>query len=224
MRHYLYAIVDRLPRAWPVPRSGVAGAPVETRRLAGFDVVFSPVDDVPGAGPKTLALHHEVVESVMEADALLPARYGLALAPEDLETWLTAQRPPVQAALAQVRGCVEMSVKLLALDRQGGRGTAAEPELKALGERLADRAGIERWRYRPSGVAGAGAASVAFLVPRPEVPALLARIAPIASRAVGVAVVPTGPWPAYSFVPILDRLPLAHAVPVPAGARGRYAV
>ena len=68
------------------------------------------------------------------------------------------------------------------------------------------------------------AASVAFLVPRAEVPALLARIAPIASRAVGVAVVPTGPWPAYSFVPVLDRLPPAHTVPTSRTVHGRHAV
>jgi len=32
------------------------------------------------------------------------------------------------------------------------------------------------------------------------VPAFLSRIAPVASRAAGLAVVPTGPAPAYSFV------------------------
>jgi hypothetical protein len=30
-----------------------------------------------------------------------------------------------------------------------------------------------------------------------------------------VAVVPTGPWPAYSFVPAFDRPPLAPAAPSP---------
>ena len=223
MRDYLYAIVDRLPRDWRGPGAGVGGAPVHTRRLSGLHVVSSSLADVPVAGPRTLALHHDVIESVMAADAVLPVRYGLALPPGDLEAWLTAQRRPLHASLAQVRGCVEMSVKLLALDRQVGR-SSLDSELKALGERLADRAGIEQWRYRPSGAAGAGAASVAFLVPRPEVPALLARIAPIASRAVGVAVVPTGPWPAYSFVPVLDRLPPAHTVPTSRTVHGRHAV
>lgn len=224
MRAYLYAIVDRLPRAWQAPDAGVAGAPVMARRLSGVDVVCSSLESVPVAGPKTLALHHDVVESVMEADAVLPVRYGLSLPSSDLEAWLAAQRRPLQAALAQVRGCVEMSVKLLALDRRGDRAGPVEPELKALGERLADHAGVERWRYRPSGTAGTGAATVAFLVPRIEVSALLARIAPIASRAVGVAVVPTGPWPAYSFVPVLDRLPPASVVPASPAARGRHAM
>jgi hypothetical protein len=76
------------------------------------------------------------------------------------------------------------------------------------------RAGIEQWRYRPAGTGGNVVASVAFLLPRTELAEFLARIAPVASRAVGVAVVPTGPWPAYSFVPAFDRPPLA-AVPPP---------
>ena len=59
--------------------------------------------------------------------------------------------------------------------------------------------------------------SVAFLVPRPDLTGFLSRIAPVASRAVGVAVVPTGPWPPYSFVPPLERAPSG------AGARRRPA-
>jgi hypothetical protein len=72
---------------------------------------------------------------------------------------------------------------------------------------------VEQWRYRPAGTGGNVVASVAFLLPRTELAEFLARIAPVASRAVGVAVVPTGPWPAYSFVPAFDRPPLAVAPP-----------
>jgi hypothetical protein len=117
-----------------------------------------------------------------------------------------------------------MSVKLLRLDsgleQQGGPG---EGELRALAEQLVDRAGIEQWRYRPAGSGGNVVASVAFLLPRAELAEFLARIAPIASRALGVAVVPTGPWPAYSFVPTFDRPPLAVAPPSPRSSPARRA-
>ena len=83
MRDYLYAIVDRLPRDWRGPDAGVGGAPVHTRRLSGLHVVSSSLADVPVAGPRTLALHHDVIESVMAADAVLPVRYGLSLPPGD---------------------------------------------------------------------------------------------------------------------------------------------
>lgn len=221
MRDYLYAIVDELPRGWRAPREGVAGAPVVARRVSGLHVVCSPLRDVPVAGPKNLAFHDDVVDSLMEAEAVLPVPYGFALPVADLASWMKAQRRALQAALAQVRGCVEITVTLLALGR--GPGAPVESELKALGERLVAHAGVDQWRYRASR-RGAGAASVAFLVARRQVPALLARIAPVASRAAGVAVVPTGPCPAYSFVPVLERLPLAHAPSTAGPARGRHAV
>src|SRR5213080_3991599 len=71
------------------------------------------------------------------------------------------------------------------------------------------RAALLHWRYRPAANPTNVAASLSFLVPRDEVPAFLARIAPVASRAAGLAVVPTGPAPAYSFVSAaeLDRAP-----------------
>jgi len=46
------------------------------------------------------------------------------------------------------------------------------------------------------------------------VDALLARIAPVVSRAGSIAVVPTGPWPAYSFAPPLDRPPVVRVAPL----------
>jgi len=118
-----------------------------------------------------------------------------------------------------VRDCVEMSVKLLRLDRAIDQQLArtrptersdappGEHELRALAEALVERAGLPKWGYRPSGSGGNVVGSVVFLVPRLDLTAFLSRIAPIASHAVGVAVVPTGPWPPYSFVPPLDRSP-----------------
>jgi hypothetical protein len=220
---YLYAIVERLPPAWRPSAAGVDDAAVTARRLGELLVVSSAVGEVPAGNPRTLARHHDVVASMIDAEAVLPFRYGVALPPGELEPWLSAQRPVIDASLGLVRGCIEMSVKLLrldcAVDRQvaarAGRGAAADDhgigdrELRALGDHLVDRAGLPDWRYRPAGRGGNVVASVAFLVPRPDLSDFLARIAPVASRAAGVAVVPTGPWPAYSFVPSFDRLPLS---------------
>jgi hypothetical protein len=68
-----------------------------------------------------------------------------------------------------------------------------------------------------SGSGGNATITLAFLVPRPDVSAFLARIAPVASRAGDVAVVPSGPWPPSTFVPPLEVAvaPLAPSVPVP---------
>jgi hypothetical protein len=146
----------------------------------------------------------------MDADAILPFPFGTARAGS--EAWITTHATLFRAALTKVRGCVEMNVKLLRLDESSARrADDRDPRriahLEALGERLVARAGVDDWRYRVQGHGSNLAASVAFLIPRPEVPDFLTRIAPVASRASGVAVVPTGPWPAYSFVPAVGGAP-----------------
>jgi hypothetical protein len=208
---YLYAIVDGLPRSWRPP-AGVDDGPVATRALDTARVVLGEVAAVPAAGPRALARHHDVVASTLDADAVLPFRYGVTVEGAELPAWLAGRRDAIAAGLAALRGRVEMSVKLLRLDGAAvPRARGATPpggdgaELRSLAERLVERAALDEWRYHSAGGPGNVAASLAFLVPKTEVAAFLARIAPIASRAVGVAVVPTGPWPAYAFAPGLER-------------------
>lgn len=215
MQLYVYAIVERLPPRWRPPAVAVGPAPVVPRLVDGLVVLVSTLETPPVAGPRAFALHHDVVGSAMRARALLPLRFGMVLAAGALEPWLVAHRSVVAGALARVRGCVEMSVKLLRLNGDGPDG----PDLVALGDRLAERAGLASWQYRPAERGGNVAASVAFLVPRRDLSGFLGRIAPVASHATGVAVVPTGPWPAYSFVPALDRPPLVAMPRVPVELR-----
>ena len=219
---YLYAVVEGLPHGWRPPPP-VVGERVERRSLTGLVILSSAAPLVPPASASTLALHHDVVASALEADGLVPFRYGTALRAADVDAWLARERPALDGALASVRGCVEMSVKLLRLDTapaaaapaDATRDAADERRLHALADQIVERAALAQWRYRPAGTAGNVVASVAFLLPRGELADFLARIAPVASRAIGVAVVPTGPWPAYSFVPAFDRAPLSQAAPPP---------
>jgi hypothetical protein len=230
VNHYLYAIVERLPGRWRPPTVGLAGAPVVSRRFHDLVVLSSLLETVPAPSPRSLALHQDVVATLVDATATLPMAYGTAVPVAELPEWLAGHRKTVMAALRVVRGCVEMTVKLLRLQgavpsqlagRGGGQHAGASPadlgegELRALAEALAERAGLPHWRYRPSGHAGHMAAAVAFLVPRADLAGFLARIAPVASHAAGVAVVPTGPWAPHSFVPELARPPLAR---MPVGA------
>jgi hypothetical protein len=227
---YLYALVEGLPPAWRAPGFGVGGAPITVRRDGPRSLIIAALDRVPPPTARTLAAHHDVVASTLDAHAVLPFRYATLTGALGADGWLAVHRDAVETGLALVRGCVEMTVKLLRLDcaatqRAGARGSAApspdEAELKALGEHLIAHAGLPNARYRPAGTAGNVAASVAFLVERTELPGFLTRIAPIASRATGVAVVPTGPWPAYSFVPAFDRPPLARAIGASASVERR---
>jgi hypothetical protein len=216
VKQYLYAIVDRLPARWRSPTAGIAGGPVVPCRVGDLVLLSSPLESVPPANPRTLALHQDVVATVVDAGATLPFRYGVAVPAVELQEWLIGRRARVIAALGAVRGCVEMTVKLMRLEGAlvdqlvGSRAgvTPAEPaerDLQALAEVLAERAELPQWRYHPAGSAGNVAAAVAFLVPRSDLAGFLARIAPVASHATGVAVVPTGPWAPYSFVPELGE-------------------
>jgi Gas vesicle synthesis protein GvpL/GvpF len=214
MLQYLYAVVEGLPSGWRPPPP-VVGERVERRVLDGLVILSSAAAVVPPASPTTLALHHDVVASALDAEGLVPFRYGTALRAPEVDGWLAHERSALEGALASVRGCVEMSVKLLRLDAappaEAAHDALDEARLRELADRIVERASLAQWRYRPAGTAGNVVASVAFLLPRAELADFLARIAPVASRAVGVAVVPTGPWPAYSFVPAFDRPPLAPA-------------
>lgn len=227
MYQHLFAIIERLPVSWRPPASClgvVAARPVEELAL-----IASPCDGLPEANARTLAGHHDVVTSTLDAAAVLPFRFGTVVPAAELPGWLDAHRIRIRASLAELRGRVEMSVKLLRLHCGHGAGgacpvcAAGEPgpaALSDLAERLVERAGIARWRFSSSVHGDNVSGTVAFLVPRPEVHAFLARIAPVASRAAGVAVVPTGPWPAYSFAGSFDRLALAR-VPAASPARAR---
>jgi len=215
VNHYLYAIVDRLPARWRPPTAGILGASIVPRRFETMIVLASTIESVPAAGPRSLALHHDIVATVADAPAVLPLPYATVVPAAQLGEWIAMRRPLIEAGLAAVRGCVEMTVKLLRLDDTVTRprpphtdAAQAEPgerNLRGLAEMLAERAGLPRWQYRPSGGAGNVAASVAFLVPRADLATFLARIAPVASHAVGVAVVPTGPSAPASFSPDLSR-------------------
>jgi hypothetical protein len=226
VNHYLYAIVDRMPAAWRAPTSGLGNASVVPRRVEDVVVLGSLLETVPPPTPRMLTIHHEIVSTVIEAAALLPLRYGATVPAAALADWVAGHRTAVSAALDAVRNCLEMRVKLLRLDtvksvgcrdRRGAdgapAGSPADPDLKALADRLVERAALSRWRYRAAGTDGNVAPSVAFLVPRGEMTGFLARIAPVASHATGIAVVPTGPWPPYSFVPDLERTARARVSP-----------
>lgn len=201
--HYFYAVAEGLPRRWRPPSAGVADQPVEARAVQDLVLVSTPVPAQPGATPAALLRHQEVIDSLLGAEALLPLRFGALVVSERPERWALGRLPVLRAALGSVRGCVEMTVRLLWLDGLDGPGAAAE-RLNGLARRLAEQAGPYPWRHQSSGRRLNPLASLAFLVPREEVSTFLARIVPVAARARGVAVVPGGPWPPYSFVPRLE--------------------
>ncbi len=205
---YIYAVADAVPRRWRPPRDGVEGAPVLGIRIDTMTLVASPVASAPPVTSRLVARHQEVVASLLDSRAVLPFSPGTTVAEGDLGTWLQARLYRIREALDGVADCVEMTVRLLRLDAGAGRDGASGERVRALADRLVERAGVPRWRYLPSARAGWGG-SLAFLVPRTDVPVFLAHIAPVAARAEGLAVVPSGPSAPWSFAPSLDEAAVA---------------
>src|SRR2546425_5083817 len=119
MQQLLFAIVQGPPVSWRPPRSALSM--IETRAFDELVVVSSQLERIPEPNARTLALHHEVVTATMEADGVLPFRFGTALDAGELEGWLAAHAARIRAALGQLRGRVEMNVKLLRLTCGHGR-------------------------------------------------------------------------------------------------------
>ena len=200
MLHHLYGILERPPQASRLPDAGVDDRPVLVRPFANLVVLSTLLDTVPRPGPCALNRHHEVQAAVTVPGPLFPLPYGVGIPVGELERWLAMRATIVRTGLRAVRGKAEMRVSVLAL-----RFGAGDPgRLCAVADRVAEATGLTSWRSRVSGRGGNATITLAFLVPRPDVATFLARIAPIASRAGDVAVVPSGPWPPTTFVPSLD--------------------
>jgi hypothetical protein len=200
MLHHLYGILERPPQASRLPDAGVDDRPVIVRPFGSLVVLSTLLEATPRPSPCALSRHHEVQAAVTVPGPLFPFPYGVGVPTSELEPWIAVRANAVRAGLRAVRGRAEMRVNVLAL--RFGDGDPAR--LCKVADRVAEASGLSSWRSRVSGRGGNAAITLAFLVPRPEVAAFLARIAPIASRAGDVAVVPSGPWPPTTFVPSLE--------------------
>jgi hypothetical protein len=196
---YLYAIVEGLPRRWRAPASGVSAAPVVARPVRDLVLIASAIDGVPRPTPKSVALHGEVISTTLGAEAVLPLAFGTVVPAPEIDAWLATHLGLVRVHLARLRRHLEMTIRLVSL----APSPQSRASLRATAERLVERAGVPEWRYDEDGRAGLSS-SLTFLVPRDDVGDFLARVAPVAARASGIAVVPTGPWAPASFSPRLS--------------------
>ena len=205
MRHHLYGVLERPPLASRLPEAGVDEQSILVRRIGGLVLLSTLVEESPRPTPCCRRRHQEVLESVSVPGPLFPLRYGVSVPSREVEAWLAVRAPMIRAGLRTVRGKVEMHVNVLAPHF----GMADVGRVQDVADRVTSASGIASWRGRLADTGGNAAVALAFLVPRAEVATFLARIAPVASRAADIAVVPSGPWPPFTFVPPLDA-PLSH--------------
>jgi hypothetical protein len=163
--------------------------------------------------------HERVLEALLEAGPVLPVRFGVRFADrEALCAEVQSRGARLVTALEEVRGRVEVSVRLLARDdvpepareaaAVGGPGARyllerlderreAQGKLEAVRARLAPLAVAERSRLLPR---PGTPATAAFLVERHLLGRFQREAGQLEREFEDVTLVCTGPWPPYNFV------------------------
>jgi len=228
---WVYAIWEHAPEP-PLAAiaTGLADAPLDAVRAGPLAAVVSRHAEAP-ASPTRAALweHERVVEALMAERPVLPMRFGSTVDGEPrIRAFLDEREAPLAAALARVRGHVELSVRALAREpappdlrssasRDGTRtttppdGTSGRDYLLALlaRERVADDAADAL--HAPLATLAADAHRApprdvgellrgAYLVPRAAIPRFRRKVDQLQARRPDVTFLCTGPWPPYSFV------------------------
>jgi hypothetical protein len=214
---YLYAIAEALEDL-PELR-GVGGAPLARRSVDGLDLVVSEHEEgAVDATEEAVLAHARVVEALLgRSAALLPARFGRGFRDEAaLREAIRGRAASLREALAQVRGCVELGVRVLReeppappapgsgrayMEARLARQEEAERLARQLHEPLAT---LARTSTRTVGQTPRLLLSGAYLVEPGDVEAFRSRVAELEAEHPQLSVVCTGPWPAYSFAPSGD--------------------
>jgi hypothetical protein len=179
----------------------VSGAALATCELGSLTAV------VGRSGSEDAVRHGLVVEALLDfADSVLPVRFGQEFEDEQaLSRAVAAKRGALEAALADLRGCVEIGVRVLRDDDPAPAAAAdGAAYMRALADREAATAGLHR------ALLGYARASVAagplrlrqdtgYLVRRDTVPEFTRAVDAYVATHPELTVLCTGPWAPYSF-------------------------
>src|SRR5262249_53062339 len=130
MKLYAYCLAEDLDTDGSI--SGISGAPVRLLKIDSLAVLVSDtdIDAVPVTKENALT-HAAVVRSILDQTTPLPFRFGTLVTEQQLRNYISAHKPALEQKLTHVRGCVEMSVKII-WDLPNGKNSEApnaEPQL-----------------------------------------------------------------------------------------------
>ncbi len=213
MRRYVYCLAENIEQP-AEPLSGISGAGVDVIRIEGFSLLVSEFegDRVPVTRDNALA-HAAVVRSILNETTPLPFRFGTVADEQQLRNYVASHRAALQAKLVSVRGCVELSVKIIwhadaepnsSSDGPGARflkqkqlRAAQAKEVAAwLGEQV--RALIKDEQVS-LGSTDKLIVSAAHLVDRGSVAAYRGQLTEARKTRPELHFLVSGPWPPYSF-------------------------
>jgi hypothetical protein len=211
---YFYGLRERAPRdTEPAAHAGLTWLPGD-----GWAAAAKRVTAPPEPSPQSLRDHDETARRAAAGAAFLPARFGQVFdSAAGLARSVAAQEAAVREALALVRGCVQMTLRLFGtpppaepLPAAPGRGpgtrylamrraaVAPPPEVVALRGFLGGLVRAERWLPgRNPGFLG----TLTHLVPSESLDAYRRAVAePVGSVR---SIHRSGPWLPYAFAPEL---------------------
>jgi hypothetical protein len=201
---YAYAVCEREAVQPPPEGRGIGGAVLRVAFADGVAALYSRHRKLrPEPSAATMWAHERAVEAVMRSGAVLPMRFGTTLPDEAaLVASLLARRDELAARLREVRGRVEIGVRVTRAPRHGRPRSGREYLLGRAREQRAARdvhaalselAHDSRVRPRPAELVGA------YLVDRDAAEAFMAEVERVAGARREVRARCTGPWPPYSF-------------------------
>lgn len=113
MRFYVYCLVegaDELPYAI----HGIGGVPVRLLKSDRFSLLVSDfAGEVVPVTRENAVAHAAVIQNVLKRKTPLPFRFGTLVSEQQVESYLNTRREALKSKLGLVRGCVEMSVKII---------------------------------------------------------------------------------------------------------------
>lgn len=125
---YVYCLGDELTVEMLGGARGVGGSPLSLFVQGGLSAVVSPFEGERVSVTPENALTHNRVNAALLAHATpLPFRFGTLVGEARLTDFMNTQGDALRAALERVRGCVEMSAKII-WDVEAARREAAGPE------------------------------------------------------------------------------------------------
>ena len=216
--------IDKLSHAL----RGVAGAAVRRLETGNFAVWVSDfAGEAVLVNRENALAHAAVVQSVLDRTTPLPFRFGTLVTEQQLESYISARHEALRSKLEQVRGCVEMSVKII-WDRawteqpatnsgQEKPGTAflSEKRQEILGgeARAAEAKRVAEWlegqirevvrlTHVNTNSTDKLILAAAHLVERNQVQQYRTTVAEARSQRPELHFLVSGPWPPYSFANI----------------------
>ena len=231
MKLYVYCLAEGID-VLNQPTLGISAAPVRVLKSENLSALVSDLDadSVPVTRDNALA-HAAVVRSVLDHTTPLPCRFGTIVTEQQLHSYLSTHKPRLENKLATLRGCVEMSVKIIwetsaeeqpdkhdkAEASEQGVGTSflAEKRRQLMGDeqRAAEATKISTWLHEHlSGLirdeqvtvrpADRLVLSAAHLIERDKITPYRAKVAETCRNRPELHFLLSGPWPPYSFANI----------------------